>query len=215
MLAGALVLAGCSSSSSVSGSPDATPSLTSRLSSYFTGGSKQAPPAAPAAPAQPVAATVDCPGVDIRQGAATLNIAAKGVQSPTPADVRYQLSFGQFARECSAANGTFNIKVGVQGRVILGPQGGPGNVEVPLRYAVVQEGPDPKVIVTRFKRISVAVGPNDTNVAFTDVEDGLNFPVPPAAELEAYVVYVGFDEIGDRPARPAPKTAKQRPPKTQ
>ena len=142
-------------------------------------------------------------------------IAAKGTQTPTAGDLRYQLSFGQFARECRAADGTFNIKVGVQGRVVLGPQGGPGNVEVPLRYAVVREGPEPKMIVTRFKRIPVTVGPNDTNVPFTDVEDGLTFPVPPAAELEAYVVYVGFDEIGEKPARPAPKSAKQRQPKTQ
>jgi hypothetical protein len=212
MLAGALALAGCSSASSV-GSPDSSPSLSSRLSGYFTG-SKQAP-AAPAAPAQPIAATVDCPGVDIRQGAATLSMAAKTAQAPTAADLRYQLSFGQFARECRAADGSLSIKVGVQGRVVVGPQGGPGNVDVPLRYAVVREGPEPKTIVTRFKRVAVTVGPGDTNVGFTDVEDGLSFPIPPAAELEAYVVYVGFDEIGDKPAKPAPKTAKQRPPKTQ
>jgi hypothetical protein len=211
VLAGALALAGCSSSST--GSPDSSPSLTSRLSGYF-GSSKQTP-ATPAAPAQPIAATVDCPGVDIRQGAATLMIAAKGTQTPTAADLRYQLSFSQFARECRSADGSFNIKVGVQGRVVLGPQGGPGNVEVPLRYAVVREGPEPKMIVTRFKRIPITVGPNDNNVPFTDVEDGLTFPVPPAAELEAYVIYVGFDEIGEKPARPAPKTAKQRQPKTQ
>ena len=65
-----------------------------------------------------------------------MNIAAKGDQS-TAGDLRYQLSFGQTARECSVQGETLNIKVGVQGRVILGPLGAPGPVDVPLRYAVV------------------------------------------------------------------------------
>jgi hypothetical protein len=208
-LSAALALAGCSSAST--GTPDATPSLSSRLSSYFTG-PKEAPP--PAAPAQPVAASVDCPGVDVRQGASTMNIAAKTAQAPSPADLRYQLSFGQFARECMVAAGSLTIKVGVQGRIIVGPQGGPGSVEVPLRYAVVREGPEPRMIVTKFKRFPVTVPLGETNIGFTDVEDSLSFPMPPTAELEAYVVYVGFDEIGDKPAKPPPKSAK-RPPKTQ
>jgi hypothetical protein len=211
VLAGALALAGCSSASSV-GSPDATPSLTSRLSSYFTGSKDTA---APAAPAQPVAASVDCPGVDIRQGASTMNIAAKATQAPTAADLRYQLSFGQLARECRVAAGTLNIKVGVQGRVIVGPQGGPGNVDVPVRYAVVREGADPKTIVTKFKRIPVTVAAGETNVGFVDVEDGLNIPMPTTSELEAYVIYVGFDEIGDKPAPKTPAKSAKRPPKTQ
>ena len=81
-LSAALALAGCSSAST--GTPDATPSLSSRLSSYFTG-PKEAPP--PAAPAQPVAASVDCPGVDVRQGASTMNI-AEPRGSALPAFVR-------------------------------------------------------------------------------------------------------------------------------
>jgi hypothetical protein len=209
-LAGALALAGCSSASNV-GSPDATPSLSSRLSSYFTSSKEPAP----AAPAQPVAASVNCPGVEVRQGAATMNVAGKTAQAPTAADLRYQLSFSQFARECSAAAGSLTMKVGVQGRVIVGPLGGPGNVDAPLRYAVVREGPEPKTIVTKFKRVPVTIGAGETNVGFTDVEDALTFPMPTASELEAYVVYVGFDEIGDKPAPKTPAKSAKRPPKTQ
>ena len=71
-----------------------------------------------------------------------------------------------------------SIKVGVQGRVILGPMGGPGQVDVPLRYAVVREGAQPKTIVTKFKRLPVTVGPDQTHVQFVDIEEGLTFPVP-------------------------------------
>jgi len=104
---------------------------------------------------------------------------------------------------------TLIIKLGVQGRVILGPMGGPGQVAVPLRYAVVREGPQPKTVVTKFKRISVTVAPGQTHVQFIDIEEGLSFPMPSRSELDAYVVYVGFDEIGDKNEKkqPAEKTA--------
>ena len=87
--------------------------------------------------------------------------------------------------------------------------GGPGKVEVPLRYAVVREGPQPKTVVTKFKRISVTVAPGQTHVQFIDIEEGLSFPMPSRSELDAYVVYVGFDEIGDKNEKkqPAKKTA--------
>ena len=88
----------------------------------------------------PSASAVECPGVDIRPGASTLNIAVKPDQA-TAGDLRYQLSFGQHARECRVQDGTMSIKVGVQGRIILGPFGTPGWLGVPLRYAVVREGP--------------------------------------------------------------------------
>src|SRR5712691_8190484 len=113
LLLGTLALAGCSSASSV-GSPDSSPSLSSRLSAYFSG-SKEPP-----ATAKPVAASIDCPGVDVRAGASTLNITSKAGQA-TAGDLRYQVSFGQLARECLVAEGILTIKVGVQGRVIIGP----------------------------------------------------------------------------------------------
>jgi hypothetical protein len=212
-LASLLAVAGCSSTPNT-GAPDTSPSLASRLSSYFTGGGAK-PAASPAtATATAVPPSIDCPGVDIRQGAGMLNIAAKPGGDATAGDLRYQLSFHQFARECSVADGLVTIKVGVQGRIIVGPQGGPGQVDAPIRYAVVREGPEPKVIVTRFKRVPVTLAPGDTNVAFTDVEGGLTFPMPPAAELEAYVVYVGFDEIGEKPAPKTTPARNRRSPKT-
>jgi hypothetical protein len=102
-----------------------------------------------------------------------------------------------------------SIKVGVQGRVILGPMGAPGKIDVPLRYAVVREGPEPKTIATKFKRISVIVPPDQTHVQFVDVEEGLSFPLPSSSELEAYVVYVGFDEIGDKNEKKAAKSGRK------
>jgi len=137
-----------------------------------------------------------------------MNLAAKAADA-TAGDLRYQLSFGQTARECAVQGANLSIKVGVQGRVILGPMGGPGQVDVPVRYAVVREGPQPKTVTTKFKRISVIVPPAQTHVQFVDIEEGLTFPLPSRSELDAYVVYVGFDEIGDKNEKKPPKTAKK------
>src|SRR5882724_4436654 len=132
LIALAALVSGCSSASSVVDSYESPPSWGTRVSSFFSGakpGVKQ-----PASPT-PSAPDVECPGVDIRAGASTLNINAKTAQA-TAGDLRYQLSFGQTARECQVQGGNLAIKVGVQGRIILGPMGGPGQLDIPLRYAV-------------------------------------------------------------------------------
>ena len=203
ILSGA-VLSGCSLASSV-GSSDDSPSFASRFASLFS--SAKPGVTQPRSPT-PTAPEVECPGVDIRTGASTMNIAAKNTDA-TAGDLRYQLSFGQTARECAVQGTTVTIRVGVQGRVILGPMGSPGHVDVPLRYAVVREGPQPKTVVTKFKRISVTIAPTQTYVQFVDIEEGLNFPLPSKSELDAYVVYVGFDEIGDKNEKKPPRTAKK------
>ena len=166
LIVSAAMLSGCSLASSV-GSSDSSPSFASRFASLFSGatpGVTQPHSPTPSAP------DVECPGVDIRTGASTMNIAAKTADA-TAGDLRYQLSFGQTARECAVQGASLIVKVGVQGRVILGPMGGPGQVEVPLRYAVVREGPQPKTVATKFKRIAVTIGPGQTHVQFVDIEE--------------------------------------------
>jgi hypothetical protein len=203
LLVGAAALSGCSSDSIVGSSEG---SFGSRFTSFFSGAT---PGVTQPASRTASAPDIECPGVDIRAGASTLNIAAKTTQA-TAGDLRYQLSFGQTARECLVQGDALTIKVGVQGRVILGPMGSPGQVDVPLRYAVVREGAEPKTIVTKFKRLPVVVAPDQSHVQFVDIEEGLTFPMPSGSELDAYVVYVGFDEIGDKnEKKPAAKTAKR------
>jgi len=210
LMLSAMMLSGCSWASSI-GTSDDSPSLTSRFTSLFS--SAKPGVTQPASPT-PSAPEVECPGVDIRTGASTLEVAAKADQ-PTAGDLRYQVSFGQTARECSVQSGTMAIKVGVQGRIILGPKGSPGQIDIPLRYDVVREGPEPKTVVTKFKRLAVSLAPGQTHVQFVDVEEGLNFPLPPRAELEAYIIYVGFDEIGDKNEKRSPKNAKRPAPRQQ
>ncbi len=160
MAAAAVVtlLAGCSSVPSFS---------SSSLSSLF--GSKSAPASTDAQAATQPPVDIECPGVTVREGASTYTLSANPAE-PNAMNVRYQVGIGQTARECRVAGGVVTLRVGVQGRVILGPAGGPGQFIVPLRFAVVHEGPEPKPIVTKLAQIPITIGEGQDNVPFTHVE---------------------------------------------
>lgn len=200
-------LSGCSATERLFGSgsePETTastsPSLADRMSNLF-GSSRQA-----SAQGGPLSSDdIDCPNVDIRPGSSTLAIAGRGAES-SAMDLRYQATIGRTARECALLGATITIKVGVQGRVMIGPNGGPGQVDIPLRYALVHEGPEPKTILTKLHRFPVTVGPDQTGVAFTHIEEDLTIPVPDLIALQSYVIYVGFDS-----AAPKPVPEKKRP----
>lgn len=198
-LATMIVIGGCSSG-------------TSGLSSFGERFNQAAASGSTVAQAQPSAeaTSVDsCPAVDVRPGTSSLAFNAAGAEGAL--GLRYQATLGQTARECHAIGGNLNMKVGVQGRIILGPAGGPGTIEVPLRLALVQEGPSPKTHWTKLYRIPVTIADGVPNVAFTHVEEDLTVPMPVGSTIESYVVYVGFDALGakEQPARKQPRKRAQ------
>lgn len=154
--------------------------------------------------------TYDCPMLTVRTGAASWQVTDK----PSGA-LRYQGTIGRLARECSIAGGTMMVKVGIEGRILLGEKGAPGQVKVPIRIAVVNEGPNPKTIATKFFAVAVDVPADPGHTAFTVVEDQISFPLLKPHEMERYVIYVGFDPQGtpEPRARPAPSAAAKPKPK--
>jgi hypothetical protein len=225
----ALLAAGCSGSSllgsastpATSAAPPASSdsSFKDKVSSFFSTSSATAQ--------QPVTGAsqdIECPLISIRQGASTLTIgpnanpADSGSTNNGAMAVKYQGTFVRAARECALVSGNVVMKVGVEGRIIIGPAGGPGQLDVPLRIAVVDESPiRTKPIVTRFVRIPVTVGSADDNPTFNHIEEGLSFPMP--ASLDNYVVYIGFDPLAAQAQehpKPAakPKAKPKAPPKT-
>jgi hypothetical protein len=146
-----------------------------------------------------------CPEITVRPGAATLALNKNSAGEATAMDLRYQGTLVRFARDCKPAAGIMTMKIGIEGRVIVGPAGGPGQVEMPVRLAVVQEGPSPKTVLSKLARISVTVG-SDGSVDFTHIDPDVAFPLPrPIAALDQYVVYVGFDPSAAAPQKPAPR----------
>lgn len=210
LIAGALLLAllasGCASQSTGSAAP-ASATQHSSFSDFFSGFS---------AKGRQTAATdqgdVTCPPVEVRQGASTLTVSPAGERSAM--SVKYQGEFVRTARDCSVAGGSMAMRIGVQGRVIVGPMGGPGEVDVPLRIAIVQESPGGmKAVATKFIRIPVTLGPNDGSALFTHVEEGVSFPLPnPTSQLDDYIAYVGFDPLAAQSAekpKPGPRLKRK------
>ena len=146
----------------------------------------------------------ECPGVTVRDGASTMSVSANPAED-SAMTMRYQVGIGHTARECKLAGTNVTMRVGMQGRVILGPAGTPGQIEVPIRMAVVHEGPAPKVIATKLNRVTVVIPSGDTNVQFTMIEDDISFPMPRGNLIDDYVVYIGFDPQAVRePAKRQP-----------
>jgi hypothetical protein len=201
----ALLTCGCASQSGGSASgPTAAQhgySGSGSFTDFFSGSSAKG--AQTAATGQ---GDVTCPPMEVRQGASTLTISPAGDNSAM--SVRYQGEFVRMARNCTVAEGTMTMRLGVEGRVIVGPTGGPGEVDVPLRVAVVQETPGgTKPVTTKFIRVPVTLGPGDASKLFAHVEEGLSFALPsPASQLDDYVAYIGFDPMSAQPAeKPKPK----------
>ena len=91
------------------------------------------------------------------------------------------------ARECDVHGDNVTIRVGVQGRVVVGPAGSPGTVTIPLRYALVKEGIEPMVLWTKFFSFNVSIPSTNLNVPFTHIEEEMTVPIPKADELAAFV----------------------------
>ena len=218
VLALAFGLAGCSSdrllgraeAPASTGSTSSSPSFGDRLSNFFSSKPAAQPAGQTPGTAALTAEDIDCPTVEIRAGASTFAVSAPGAE-PNALSMRYQASFGQTARECKLAGNMLTIRVGIEGRVIVGPAGGPGAVEIPIRYAVVQEGPDPKPIVTKLRWQPVTIPPGEGFVSFALIEEDLTFPLPRGNALDAYVVYIGFDsaavKVPEKKRPPAKKPA--------
>jgi len=182
--------------------PDApSPSFTDRFTGFFSSSSAKAPQAVAGAPSN-----VNCPALEIREGASTLSVGPRGENATM--SLKYQGSFIRVARECAVAGGSLTIRIGVQGRVIIGPAGGPGQIDVPLRIAVVQEKPGGSVpVFTKLIRIPVTI-PAQGDATFSQIEEGVSFPMPtPVTALDDYIAYVGFDPL----AAEAEDNAKARP----
>ena len=183
------------------------PSMPSVSSVFGSGSSANTGAQANASADQPL--NFECPGITVRTGASTMSSYANPAEQ-TALNLRYQVGIGQTARECRLANGVVTMKIGIQGRVVIGPQGaGTQQIEVPVRLAVVHETMSAKAITTKLERVSVSVPPDSGNVAFTLVDNEISFPMPKGGDIDDYVVYVGFDPQGlemDRrrqPAKPA------------
>ncbi len=197
-------LAGCSSTNSSLLDTFSLSKKPTRIDSSATATANAA-----ATPEQPD--DFDCPDIQVRGGASTLMIGSnpRATGEPNALDLKYQGTITRTARECRVAAGTVTMKIGIEGRIITGPAGGPGQIEVPVRMAVVHEGPEPRTVVSKLYRLPVMIGEGEGGATFTEIDPDVAFPLPqPVSVIDSYVVYVGFDPLANKPEK-KPKPARK------
>ena len=205
LAAAGVVLSGCGGGSLLGGSSDSSssPSISSRFSELFGSKSQAVGEAAP----PPVNNELSCPPVTIRAGASTFAVGAPGKEAAGN-DLRYQATITRTARDCTQSADHITARIGILGRVIVGPAGAPATVEVPLRVAVVQGGVQEKTIATKVYRTTVTMNA-EGSVPFSLVAEDVVYPVPSGATGDAYIFYIGFDPQALKP-EPAPRAARKK-----
>ena len=134
-----------------------------------------------------------CPIVDIFEGGAALN--AYGGRTGDSQALRHQLSIVDVARECTGQpDGSIRLKVGVEGRALIGPAGGAGGrFEAPVRFDVKVGD---KIILSRARRVPVSV--TGAQGEFIVVEDNIVVP----ANAGEYEIEVGLGSPRAAPRQP-------------
>jgi hypothetical protein len=137
----------------------------------------------------------DCPRVDVVEGGAALRTYAGG-RTGSPESLRSQLTISNVARECiGQPDGSIAVKVGVEGRALIGPAGSGGRFDAPVRV-VVKRGD--QVFANRVRRIPVTVPAGESQGAFVTVEEGILVP-PGTGDFDIEVGLGGG--AGEKPAK--------------
>lgn len=151
--AGLAVLAGSACSSTDSGEGAGT-----ALKNIFTYGGPTVPP-----PAQkpPIEAS-ECPSVTILEGGSVVKVGSG------------QIEISNLARECiQRPDGSVVIKIGVQGRALVGPGGNSGNFSTIVHFDVRRGD---TVLASGSKPASVSLPPGRYEGTFSVVQGGLVVP---------------------------------------
>ena len=176
----ALAMVGAAFALDAGGSASEAQGLSNFFRNLLSGSSEDPPPPSPGGFGRVDEAY--CPAVDVFPGGAALQ--AYGGTQGDPHALRHQLSLVDFARECvTQPDGSIRIKVGVEGRALLGPAGSGGRFEAPVRFDIKVGD---KVILSRAKRVAVTM--TGSQGEFIAIED--NLVVPP--NIGEYEIEVGL-----------------------
>lgn len=129
---------------------------------------------------------VYCPPVEIREGGAAIQVYAGGRTGDASA-LRSQIAIANMARECVGnPDGSTVVKVGVEGRALVGAGGSAGRYDVPVNI-VVKRGST--VIANRTRRMGVTIPAGQTRAEFSVIEEGI---VVPAADANSFAIEIGL-----------------------
>jgi hypothetical protein len=133
-----------------------------------------------------------CPRAIIRGGTETHRTFVGNVKKDDPGalnSLKFQSTITEVARECNYSPNNLNMRIGIKGRVINGPTGHTGTINVPVRVAVANTANE--VLYSILHQVPVTIPEGGSNALFSYVDSGINIPPPENSNL---IVYVGFDE---------------------
>ena len=180
----AFALSGCGVGSLIGG-PSTTGSVASAQSTLADSSAPQSEITAMAQNALPAIAT-ECPPIKVRNGAEALFSYANN-KVGDPRQLRYQAVIDKQSRNCIVSNGLITVKMGVIGRVLLGPAGSPAEYTVPLRFAVER---DDLAVFSQVYDIPVQMTADEQNKEFVKIVENVAIPYLGGENI---VIWVGFD----------------------
>jgi hypothetical protein len=135
---------------------------------------------------------IDCPDVEVVPGGATSRAGGQ-----TNDSVRYQFDISDTARECDPQGNMFGLKVGVAGRLLIGPAGRPGAYSTSM-HVQVKRDIDNKILFEKTYRISADTAGAD-QAPYRLVTDPIPLPLTRARVDLDYTVSVGLGAGGATP----------------
>jgi hypothetical protein len=180
----ASLLAGCSGSE--------TSGVGATFGNLLAFNSTTAPAPVAAVPEAPK--NLVCPSIEVKEGGAAQRVYSGGQESR---NVRHQFSLGELARECRVVGTQLIMKVGVEGKVLLGPAGSPASFTVPVTIAVVAEGSN-KTVSSRNYKASASIPQGQSLSSFTIVSEDIAVPFINEAANMDYSIVVSIDGAGGR-----------------
>ena len=126
-----------------------------------------------------------CPQISLRDGTSFYRTYAKA-KSEDPKDVVFQASLADMTRSCARTESTLTITALLQGRLISGPQGKAGSINLPIRVTVID---GEQQVYSEVESYAVALA--DVNQP-TQFVYSRQIPVPGTVS-NLTRVYVGFD----------------------
>lgn len=132
-----------------------------------------------------------CPKTLVRAGTETFRVYPKGVKKDDPdanKKLKFQATIQEVVRECNYISQTLAMRVGIAGRVINGPVGEFGELELPIRVAVTRGD---EVLYTKLHKIKTNMVVGQNLATFRFVDEAVNIDKP---ARENILIQIGFDE---------------------
>jgi hypothetical protein len=127
-----------------------------------------------------------CPAVTLKEDTGYINRYAKGGEDDA-AKLSWQASINEVTRSCSRQTGMLAMEVAVAGRVVPGPAGASGSVNLPIKVTVLRS--DGEILYSQTQNHQVALGGNQAQ-QFLVKDANVVVPIPADNTLQ---VFAGFD----------------------